>query len=750
MNEITLAGCTPTPLASYLKALGVLRLLSAKYPRTRGFWRGDQFVLSTELDRAGIEQFFLRNYIPTPIISPWSGRAGFLEGDEDEGGAKRKGAKLLDAVTAAEGHRFRSYQQVVEAIRQVDVVEDLNHARAEGKRLKALKKSRKLDADGEIRLAAVTKQEKELKDSLLLALRNELDDAVVPWIDACFALASGERTPGPLLGSGGNEGSMDFSINHVGYLLTLIDENTDTPTALATQLLPTALFGTTTPMDASSNIGFLDTLATGGANMSSGFDGGSTGNTWDSVLAMEGALLFASSTTKRLESTASGRPSFPFAVSASFAGAGSLAEKESARSELWLPTWSNAASMAEVETLLMEGRVTHGAVTAASGMDMLQAIAGLGSARGITAFYRFGFYERRGQGYYVATALGRFEVPETALDNWLLNDLNQGRWLDRFRRFAQGEHVANRFRMLRKQLEDTAFAFVGREPSKAEMQELIALLGTIQVALANSSKAREEVGPIPHLSERWVTAADDNTPAFRIAKALAGLQSIGKENLPLRAQLFPVERHRDAWLTPKSGEAFRICSGQQGRLIDTLHVLLERRLWLADKLGLDDKPLRSKAGVELSDIMAFLSDNRLDARIAALLPGLSLCVIPKDTDHSGGDAAIPAAFALLKLSLTPNSALRSLKLLTEGERLPLPAGMTAQLAAGNRGNRAVTTAWRRLRASGIAPLFAPDALPTLRGIDPLRACAALLIPLRFGATTALARSVTRQPETSLA
>ncbi len=77
MNELLLEGCTATPLASYLKALGVLRLLSARYPETRGSWRGDRFVLMTSLDREGIERFFLREYAPTPIMSPWNAGSGF-------------------------------------------------------------------------------------------------------------------------------------------------------------------------------------------------------------------------------------------------------------------------------------------------------------------------------------------------------------------------------------------------------------------------------------------------------------------------------------------------------------------------------------------------------------------------------------------------------------------------------------------------------------------------------------------------
>src|SRR5690606_21564049 len=104
---------------------GVLRLLSAKYPETRGAWRGDRFVLTTSLDREGVEQFFLNDYAPTPIISPWSGRAGFLEGDDGQP-SKRKGAVILGRIEAAAGSRFQQYRRVVSAIRTVPVIQQLD------------------------------------------------------------------------------------------------------------------------------------------------------------------------------------------------------------------------------------------------------------------------------------------------------------------------------------------------------------------------------------------------------------------------------------------------------------------------------------------------------------------------------------------------------------------------------------------------------------------------------------------------
>ena len=56
-EALTLDGCAPTPLASYLKALGILRLISsdanhvsgrAADPKARGWWENERFHLRTE------------------------------------------------------------------------------------------------------------------------------------------------------------------------------------------------------------------------------------------------------------------------------------------------------------------------------------------------------------------------------------------------------------------------------------------------------------------------------------------------------------------------------------------------------------------------------------------------------------------------------------------------------------------------------------------------------------------------------
>jgi len=69
-RSLTLAGCAPAPLASYLKALGVLRLVSEQADGdAKGHWQDDAFVLISRLDAGALEEFLLERYRPTPLVA---------------------------------------------------------------------------------------------------------------------------------------------------------------------------------------------------------------------------------------------------------------------------------------------------------------------------------------------------------------------------------------------------------------------------------------------------------------------------------------------------------------------------------------------------------------------------------------------------------------------------------------------------------------------------------------------------------
>src|SRR5205085_615737 len=167
MNTIRLTGCVAEPLGSYLKTLAVLRLVSEQAdPTVRGWWDGACFCLETKLDEAGLVEFFLERYAPTPILSPWNGGSGFYPKDRKVG---------LDAIVTSDDARFAVYGQTI--VRAKDIVA-------------------RVGADK----AGSAAEEDTRRTTIQLMCRNTLPDACVEWLDAAVGIsAEGKRAFAPIL-----------------------------------------------------------------------------------------------------------------------------------------------------------------------------------------------------------------------------------------------------------------------------------------------------------------------------------------------------------------------------------------------------------------------------------------------------------------------------------------------------------------------------------------------------------------------
>lgn len=733
MNELVLEGCRPIPLAAYLKALGVLRLVAERADSAaRGWWSGDRFRIRTALGREELIRFFLHDYRPTPIIAPWNGGSGFYPKDTKAG---------ISAIQNSKLDRFGPYREAI------GLGARLIHERKLGER-----------------------PTDQAKGELISALRAEAGGALAGWIDAAVALTLDKMAFPPLLGTGGNDGRLDFTNNFMQRLTELIPADGGQLAPATAAALDDALFATPVAGLSSAAIGQFAPGAAGGPNNATGFQGDPLVNRWDFVLMLEGALVFAGGVSRRLEGADAAYLSYPFTVRAAAAGYGSasLDEQGEARGELWAPLWERPARYAEVRALFREGRLSLGTRPARDGLDAARAIGGLGVDRGIASFERYGFVKRQGLAY-LAAPLGRRRVEPSPRGD-LLNDLDRNNWLERLRNKATSDEASAGLREAVRTLDDGIFALLEQPESKQAVQDVLIAFGAAARMIAVRPKLQESLRPPPQLSRRWIAAAadDDGSAEFRLAAALAGLRARLKvkeeeetaapedaekvtrprRGLPLRVHLGPLdpetldpEKSRAPQWSAEKGGALAVWGA--GRLVDNLCAVAQRRLLEQTRHGWSEVPFDSSFDDEQGapvaagsgEIAAFLDGEVRDERIAELLLGLAW-VQPGRWSDDLPKRRLPFAYAALKPLFTPRAVFEWLqkqdRLKGDIPDLPMPPALPSLLTSG-RVPEALRLAQERARASGLPTPFLERR--AVQGRKPNsdfghRLLAALVIPVR--------------------
>jgi len=742
IHEHPLPGCTPTPLASYLKALAVLRLVAEAGTNgggdldATGFWRDDVFVLRTRLTKEELRTFFLDRYQPTPLLAPWNGGSGFYF---QEGKLKEK-----DPVT---GKKLKTgvRDQETEATRTVTAIAQSSSPRFADYR-DAITTARSVIAEFKIVEAPENASTNNQKDRFIQAFRNLASDHCLSAMDSAVVIAGNETSFPPLLGTGGNDGNLDFTNNFMQRLLDVIDVAAGAAGLGTDSSLDSALFGTPCNSLSESAIGQFSPGSAGGPNASSGFEGGARTNAWDFILMLEGAVLFAASAVRRLEFGDRAVLSAPFVVRSRMGteGAASAGDDDDSRNEIWMPLWAPACGVDEIRSLLSEGRATLNGRSARDGLDFARAVAQLGVNRGIRSFQRYGFLKRQGKNF-LATPLSRIAVHRNP-DADLIAELEHRNWLGSVQRYARDENAPNAFRAAARLLDAALFALT-QQASRTAFQTVLRRVGGIEAALNVSPKVQESVrAPVPRLSLPWAIKADDQSAEFRIAAAFAGLclqREQGRRVLHTRRHLAAVSETFNKEGDRKWEPTPRLAVWGPGPLTGNLAALLHRRRLEAIALGAEGEVLASQTGATREDVSAFLGGATDDVRIGELLSGLA-CVDWVEVKPPRGDreAVLPPAFALLKVFFTPESVLRALRWLPPDRSFRLPAEIPARLAA-NDVQAAVRMAWERLRALGMKlPGRNP---PEVAGVDGARWLAALCIPLTFAETARLLRGLDLSP-----
>jgi len=577
--ELQLRGCQSRPLAGYLKAFGVLRVISNQVDQSaRGRWIAGTFELQSDLDADQLNRFLLESYAPSPVLSPWNGRSGFY----------RHGNTT--AVEALE----RIQRSTIPQLAALRSLIEQTHAMLT-----------------ELDLAEKPSDETQ-KLTLVRRLRREWPDDAIEWLDAAIVLTGKKPAFPALLGSGGNDGSYDFSSNYMQSLgeILLAGEHDGSPG----RLLNAALMDEPTPMRRMALAHFThDDSPTSSPNG----DAHSLGNPWDLVLAVEGAMLLTPGAARRYGNVGDSTLVAPFTVHPTATGYGSAVGGETGRAELWLPLWPRWATLWEVSNLVREARAQVGRGSsrrqARTGLDFARAAGELGLARGIDAFERYVILERAGKAN-LAVPAGRISVSEhpgasalSAIDGWL----------ERVLRYGTTDMSPNAIKAVARQLEQACFQLASHG-TPMDACAVLEAIGAMEHALARSRSAiNADVRPLWGVSATsWLEAADDGSPEFAIAVALGSLHD-RKQDLPALRDYLHGTRRDDAHPARSSFDADRrhlVSGGSAASLLAAVHA--RRHLDAAHRVARGGRGAKADGERTADGGLVFDSGRWCDVRLA--------------------------------------------------------------------------------------------------------------------------------------
>ena len=680
---IKLAGCNAGTMSSYLKSLGTFGVLATTMSLPiRASWDDSCMVLHLDSEKdessikSGIVDHICYKYKPTPIVTPWNGGGGFMAGGD-------KASKVLQKVEECNHPQLKAYGEVIQKTRKI-----LSLVQYEGVPL--------TDENGRItpKIKNLKANEwKGVKLSILKACRNYLPDAAIPALDSMYALAATKPGYNPLLGSGGNDGRLEFIDNFRQNLLKVF---VDCEKA-SKEWAEGSLFGVGVEM-VNSAIGQFDPGSMFGPNMTTVDDGGtSLINPWDYILMIEGAVLFAGGVTRHLAVESRARASFPFVVDSSNAGYGTAGGDEKTRGEVWVPVWNHPATLGEIRHMFGEGRAQLGGRRATRGSDVARAIITLGTERGLSHFYRFGIHERNGRSNIILP-MGRIAASRRPR-GLVLAELDD--WLDKAR---QVKNAPASIRAKVRGVEDAIFgmAEAGGDVDQPDvMQKVLVAVGKLEMALAKSySTSNDYSNPFPlrRMTEKWIEVCYDGTPEFRLAASLASIaKSKGVERI--RANIEPVTYDRKGAARWLDGSVTVVPQATPFRRYAS--AILQRRMIDARRTDSKHAPIQGRIKAPLPDIVKLLHDRLDSEKILNLFVPLSLAMYSEDPHHWdkevwNQEVTVPYSFAALKMVFLHND----FKIGTEKKYIRYETSIVNLLEAGRLGD-AIDIAQRRLFASDV-------------------------------------------------
>lgn len=701
LNLHRLKGCSPAPLAMYLKGLGILRIIAEQTDsEARGWWQDEHFCLLTKLNREELEHFFLEEYKPSAIFNPWGARSGFYDA-----GSEKTSRTALTEIERCNTSRLVEFQSSITQVRK------------------------QISRNG-----GVKPEGKEAQNNLVRNLHKQVRGPAADWLKSVLADLGDKFVGPPIFGTGGNEGSGGYSTAYFAAIVECIvrrscDESL-MPSLMSVGSEPLKTwdgsFRTCKPADLSKTI----KQKVAGPFRQFLPEGESTA--WDLLFSFEGALAINSSVTQRSKSHGQNYLSSPFYFSPHGVGAFTSCDSDEfeiqqgrrmvGRGEQWFPLWKTAATYFEVTNLICSGKCSVKRGDAKSPIDAARSISRLGISRGISEFIRFGYYQRNNLATHFAVPLGRIRVPQIPIGQSHLIDDIAG-WMNTLQRLARDSHAPARLVHAERRLANAVFEVLTHDDSPARWQSILEACVDIESIQAGGTAINAR--PIPKLKPEWIVAINDNSPEVRLALALGG--AAGGFNHVQK----PFDSIRHHWLPLEhGGRRFqvsdkrlvndpRVVAGGRDPFADCSAVV-QRRLIEAETGGKRRLPIKPAigCGARLNDL-ALLIDGHVDLERVVKL-GRALTALDWSSWSSWKQThpeLIPGTSSFSEFANHPDETWLALRLsllpwqVSDGIDIPAEPSVIRRLLSDD-GSSAVQTAIRRLAASGIRTPFSTAIIDT--------------------------------------
>lgn len=682
MNVHVLKGCASVPLANYLKALGILRLVGEQADKqARGWWDGEYFCLLTKLTKEELEAFFLDKYEPTPMFNPWGARSGYYAGSSE-----KTARAALTAIDGSQLERLVNFRSAISIIRSV--ITDCGGGKPDTE---------------------------ETKRAMLTGIRTRLRGSGLAWLDTVMA-DLGDSFRGPaLLGTGGNERSGSYTAPFLaGIVECLIRRTWD-------HAIQACLWTTSADLDAwdgdftppaSETTKKAKKKTVAGPFRQFLPDG--KGSPWDLLLCFEGSIVIQSGVSRRSNTDQHRFLTSPFYFAPLGIGAGSSSEMDEyvlnkgrrnpGRGEQWFPLWSTPSTYAEIQRLFRDGRCSVGRRAARNPLDAARAICGLGVASGVSAFLRYGYLQRDNLATHFAVPLGRIQVRNNSAAR-LVDDLSV--WLDRIHRLARKSNAPARLGHAYRRLADAVFAALSHDHTPARWQAI--LLAAADIESLQATGTAIEAQPIPPLRPDWIEAVDDFSKELRLAVALgsaaAGYSKEGRPFDPTRHHWLPLEGRSSRFATTDKrllNDPRVVASGRDA--LRDFAAVVERRLIEAGMKGERRLPMRPArgCGAQLGDLAQFVA-GAVDLEKLLGLARAFMAIKWDQWDDKRHAPKKPApsndvpdeAWLVLRLANLPSP-------LDKGRDIPAEPRIVRLLMSGDA-TRAIEIGVARLQSAGIRP-----------------------------------------------